>query len=83
MVGRAGRPQFDDFGAAVIMTEQRNREAYMRLGQGHDVVESRLRSSLPEHLNSEIVAGTIGDVAQARCCCFRCDDARADLISAQ
>lgn len=44
----------------------KNKEHYERLRAGHDVVESRLRGSLPEHLNSEIVAGTIANMDQAR-----------------
>lgn len=46
--------------------EMRNKEHYERLRLGHDMVESRLHTSLQEHLNSEIVAGTIQDVQQAR-----------------
>ena len=38
---------------------------YQRLVQGTDPIESRLLSSLPEHLNSEIVAGTVRDGGEA------------------
>jgi ATP-dependent DNA helicase HFM1/MER3 len=64
MVGRAGRPQFDTEGVAVIMTSRDSTSRYQRLLAGQ-VVESCLMANLPEHLNAEIVLGTIQDVPQA------------------
>lgn len=65
MIGRAGRPQFDDRGLGVIMTERHRVAAYQHLATGLDCVESRLANALEEHINSEVVAGTISDISQA------------------
>jgi ATP-dependent DNA helicase HFM1/MER3 len=65
MIGRAGRPQFDDRGVGVIMCERHRVATYQQLASGLDAVESRLGGALAEHLNAEIVAGTVADVSQA------------------
>ncbi|BFZ54762.1 ATP-dependent DNA helicase MER3 [Savitreella phatthalungensis] len=65
MVGRAGRPQFDDFGVAVIMTDAQHVDRYRALVTGEDLLESQLHLQLIEHLNAEIVQGTIKSVPQA------------------
>ena len=65
MIGRAGRPQFDDRGVGVIMCERHRVAAYQHLATGLDAVESRLAGALAEHLNAEIVAGTLCDISQA------------------
>jgi ATP-dependent DNA helicase HFM1/MER3 len=108
MVGRAGRPQFDTEGVAVIMTSKDSQGRWQQLLAGQvcvcggsvcvggvrhvdlmgcqhsavqsltpptttcccccpppQVVESCLLTNLPEHLNAEIVLGSIQDVAQA------------------
>ncbi|KAI0723937.1 P-loop containing nucleoside triphosphate hydrolase protein [Cerioporus squamosus] len=59
MIGRAGRPQFDKEGVAVIMCEQELETKYRALAQGQTVLESSLHLSLAEHINSEIALGTI------------------------
>ncbi|KAI0807705.1 P-loop containing nucleoside triphosphate hydrolase protein [Fomes fomentarius] len=66
MIGRAGRPQFDKEGVAVIMCEQELEAKYKALTQGQSVLESSLHRSLPEHLNSEIALGTITNMDNAR-----------------
>eukprot|EP00899_Mesostigma_viride_P027853 jgi/Mesvir1/8252/Mv12524-RA.2 len=65
MIGRAGRPQFDTTGVAVIMTQKRTEHLYMNLSKGLEPVESTLMLSLAEHLNAEVVLQTIQDVPQA------------------
>ncbi|XP_062538185.1 probable ATP-dependent DNA helicase HFM1 [Armigeres subalbatus] len=65
MIGRAGRPQFDTFGVAVIMTQRENVQRYERLATGSVPIESYLHEHLAEHLNSEIVLQTITDLASA------------------
>lgn len=65
MMGRAGRPQFDVEGCAVIMTEQTTESRYTQLASNKEDVESTLLTSLPEFLNAEIVLGTVNDVAAA------------------
>ncbi|KAI3619228.1 dead deah box dna helicase [Moniliophthora roreri] len=66
MLGRAGRPQFDKEGVAVILCENELEHKYRALVQGQTVVESSLHNNLPEHLNSEIGLGTITDISSAK-----------------
>ncbi|XP_066935876.1 uncharacterized protein [Clytia hemisphaerica] len=61
MIGRAGRPQFDTSATAVIMTKQQNKEKYQNLISGTQQIESSLHLHLTEHINAEIVLGTITD----------------------
>ncbi|THU96369.1 P-loop containing nucleoside triphosphate hydrolase protein [Dendrothele bispora CBS 962.96] len=66
MMGRAGRPQFDKDGIAVILCESDLEAKYCALAQGKTVVESSLHINLSEHLNSEIGLGTINNVSLAK-----------------
>lgn len=66
MLGRAGRPQFDDSAVAVIMTRQNKVRKYELMMTGQEVLESTLHLGLIEHLNAEIGLGTIRDLASAR-----------------
>ncbi|OSD08552.1 P-loop containing nucleoside triphosphate hydrolase protein [Trametes coccinea BRFM310] len=66
MIGRAGRPQFDKEGVAVIMCEQELEAKYKALAQGQTILESSLHLHLPEHLNSEIALGTITNMVSAK-----------------
>ncbi|KAK7034084.1 ATP-dependent DNA helicase MER3, partial [Paramarasmius palmivorus] len=66
MLGRAGRPQFDKEGVAVIICESELEHKYRTLAQGKTIVESSLHNNLPEHLNSEIGLGTINDISSAK-----------------
>ena len=59
MIGRAGRPQFDTTGTAVILTRDCTKQRYQNLISGQENVESTLLNSLASHLNSEIVVGSI------------------------
>ncbi|GBF89417.1 ATP-dependent DNA helicase-like protein [Raphidocelis subcapitata] len=65
MVGRAGRPQFDTEGVAVIMTQRSTAARYAALSAGQEEVESCLLDSVAEHLNAEVVLGTVRDVSLA------------------
>ena len=66
MLGRAGRPQFDDSAVAVIITKEEKKGRYERLVAGQDVLESCLHLNLIEHLNVEIGLGTVFDVNSAK-----------------
>ncbi|KAF2744673.1 hypothetical protein M011DRAFT_528247 [Sporormia fimetaria CBS 119925] len=66
MMGRAGRPQFDNSAVAVIMTSQAKVRRYETMVTGEEVLESTLHTGLVEHLNAEIGLGTIRDVDSAR-----------------
>ncbi|KDN42996.1 P-loop containing nucleoside triphosphate hydrolase protein [Tilletiaria anomala UBC 951] len=54
MLGRAGRPEFDNEGCAVIMCDSQLKEKYSNLASGDTTIESHLGEELKEHLNSEI-----------------------------
>ncbi|KAI2629930.1 P-loop containing nucleoside triphosphate hydrolase protein [Hypoxylon sp. NC1633] len=66
MLGRAGRPQFDDSAVAIIMTKKANVDRYKRMMSGEEKLESTLHQNLVEHLNSEISLGTIQDAPTAK-----------------
>ncbi|KAJ6490602.1 Sec63 Brl domain-containing protein [Mycena vitilis] len=66
MLGRAGRPQFDKDGIAIIMCEIDLETKYRELVQGKTIVESSLHKNLSEHINSEIGLGTITNVRSAK-----------------
>ncbi|KAI2470237.1 P-loop containing nucleoside triphosphate hydrolase protein [Annulohypoxylon bovei var. microspora] len=66
MLGRAGRPQFDDSAVAIIMTKKANMDRYKKMMSGKETLESTLHRNLVEHLNSEISLGTIQDVQTAK-----------------
>eukprot|EP00941_MAST-03F_sp_MAST-3F-sp1_P004675 g4675.t1 len=59
MMGRAGRPQFDDHGVAVILIHAPKKNFYRRFLYEPFPVESSLKDSLAEHINAEIASGTI------------------------
>ncbi|KAG8123997.1 hypothetical protein E2320_019324, partial [Naja naja] len=59
MMGRAGRPQFDDQGKAVILVHDIKKDFYKKFLYEPFPVESSLLEVLSDHLNAEISAGTI------------------------
>ncbi|XP_029414442.1 activating signal cointegrator 1 complex subunit 3 isoform X3 [Nannospalax galili] len=59
MMGRAGRPQFDDQGKAVILVHDIKKDFYKKFLYEPFPVESSLLGVLPDHLNAEIAGGTI------------------------
>ncbi|KAG0159719.1 hypothetical protein PDIDSM_7243 [Penicillium digitatum] len=65
MLGRAGRPQFDDSATAVILTRKERVAHYEKLVQGSESLESCLHLNLIDHLNAEIGLGNISDVETA------------------
>ncbi|KAL4067802.1 DEAD-domain-containing protein [Scleroderma citrinum] len=66
MMGRAGRPQFDNEGIAIILCEPELQNKYRALVQGTTTIESSLHRNLVEHLNSEICLGAITDHGNAK-----------------
>ncbi|KAI8935423.1 hypothetical protein NX059_008001 [Plenodomus lindquistii] len=66
MLGRAGRPQFDNSAVAVIMTRQAKARRYEMMVTGEELLESKLHLNLIDHMNAEIGLGTISDLVSAR-----------------
>ncbi|KAJ6050072.1 hypothetical protein N7444_006788 [Penicillium canescens] len=65
MLGRAGRPQFDDSATAVILTRKERVNHYEQLVSGSESLESCLHLNLIDHLNAEIGLGNISDIDSA------------------
>ncbi|XP_059194984.1 activating signal cointegrator 1 complex subunit 3 [Centropristis striata] len=65
MMGRAGRPQFDDQGKAVILVHDIKKDFYKKFLYEPFPVESSLLTVLSDHLNAEIAAGTIASKQDA------------------
>jgi len=59
MMGRAGRPQFDDKGVAVILVHEPKKTFYRKFLYEPFPVESCLQEQLHDHFNAEVVGGTI------------------------
>lgn len=63
MIGRAGRPGYDDVGYGWVVSDRSEADRYRRLLQRGKPIESRLAADLAAHLNAEIAMGTIHDLA--------------------
>lgn len=71
MTGRAGRPQFNERGVAVILTSEDSvakwvlvmliMERYQEIEGIHEVIESNLTENIIECINNEIVLRSITD----------------------
>ncbi|KAA8541028.1 hypothetical protein F0562_024834 [Nyssa sinensis] len=59
MMGRAGRPQYDQHGKAVILVHEPKKSFYKKFLYEPFPVESSLKEHLHNHINAEIVSGTI------------------------
>ncbi|UWG48942.1 Replicative superfamily II helicase [Halanaeroarchaeum sp. HSR-CO] len=59
MIGRAGRPGYDDVGYGWVVCDGADADRYRRLLRDGKAIESRLADDLAEHLNAEIAMGTI------------------------
>lgn len=64
--GRAGRPQYDNTGHAIMITPHKTLNKYLNLIGHQAPIESSLIKALPDHLNAEIVNGTINNINEAR-----------------
>lgn len=63
--GRAGRPQFDTSGEAMIITTNDKLPHYLSLLTHQLPIESQFISRLADHLNAEIVLGTVTNMKEA------------------
>ncbi|WP_158058487.1 DEAD/DEAH box helicase [Halorussus halophilus] len=59
MLGRAGRPKYDDVGYGWVVCDRSEADKYRRLLEEGKEIESRLDEDLDAHLNAEIAMGTI------------------------
>jgi len=59
MIGRAGRPQYDNSAVAVVYVQDVKKEFYKRFLYEPFPVESSLLEVLPNHVNAEICSGII------------------------
>lgn len=59
MLGRAGRPKYDDVGYGWVVCDRSEADKYRRLLREGKEIESRLDEDLDAHLNAEIAMGTI------------------------
>jgi replicative superfamily II helicase len=62
MLGRAGRPGYDDVGYGWVVCDHADADRYRRLLRDGKEIESRLAEDLDSHLNAEIAMGTIDDL---------------------
>jgi replicative superfamily II helicase len=62
MLGRAGRPGYDDAGYAYVVCDGSDAEKYRKLLRDGTEIDSHLAADLDTHLNAEIAMGTIDDV---------------------
>ena len=62
MMGRAGRPQFDDTGVACIFVHEPKKTFYKKFLHEPFPVESSLHLQLHDHLNAEIASGSLHTV---------------------
>jgi activating signal cointegrator complex subunit 3 len=65
MFGRAGRPQYDTTGHAVMITAHKSLDMYLGMLSQQAPIESSFIKALPDHLNAEIVNGTISNIKEA------------------
>ncbi|ELP91076.1 activating signal cointegrator 1 complex subunit 3, helc1, putative, partial [Entamoeba invadens IP1] len=65
MFGRAGRPQFDTEGAGIIITDKEGQQKYLAILGNMGKIKSTLMNGLSDHLNAEIVSGTVANMEEA------------------
>lgn len=59
MLGRAGRPQYDVKGEGILITNHSELQYYLSLMNQQLPIESQMINKVPDHLNAELVLGTI------------------------
>jgi replicative superfamily II helicase len=62
MLGRAGRPEYDDVGYGWVISDRAEADKYRRLLREGKEIESRLGGNVDVHLNAEIAMATIRDL---------------------
>lgn len=59
MLGRAGRPRYDESGEGIIITSQSEIQYYLAVLNQQLPIESQLMGKLADNLNAEITLGTV------------------------
>jgi replicative superfamily II helicase len=62
MLGRAGRPGYDDVGYGWVVCDRSDADRYRRLLREGTEIESHLAADLDAHLNAEIAMDTLNDL---------------------
>lgn len=65
MLGRAGRPQYDRQGEGIVITQHSELQFYLSLLTTQLPIESQMVGHLLEHVNAELVTGSISSLADA------------------
>lgn len=60
--GRAGRPQYEDTGLGIILTQHAQLAHYLGMLTHQLPIESQFVSNLEDNLNAEIVLGAPSDI---------------------
>lgn len=63
--GRAGRPQYDTDGHAIILSSLEKMDSYLRLLTNQTPIESNFSRYLTDNLNAEVVSGTVSSIDEA------------------
>lgn len=63
--GRAGRPQYDTDGHAIIISSLDKMDSYLKLLTNQTPIESNFTKHLTDNLNAEVVSGTVSSVDDA------------------
>lgn len=66
MLGRAGRPQYDDRGYGWIIVPYTKADMFRQILKEGKEIESVLHESISEHINAEIAMGAINNINEAR-----------------
>jgi len=63
--GRAGRPQYEDSGEGIIITTHNKLAHYLGMLTHQVPIESKFLTGLVDHLNAEVVLGTVTNIKEA------------------
>ncbi|CAK5114420.1 unnamed protein product [Meloidogyne enterolobii] len=63
--GRAGRPQYEDMGHGVIITNVQKLAHYIEMFHRQTPIESQFQSRILNNLNAEIASGAISNISEA------------------
>lgn len=65
MLGRAGRPRYDNYGEGIIITNQEDIQYYLAVLNQQLPIESQMISSIVDRLNAEVVSKSVTTRKQA------------------